>query len=98
MEDDDPSTSQFAMSEPFTLTHHSNTQFNGRSFQVESQDVQLARTTLANKYREQGLTFKHAWYKAFQEHPRVYLDELAPPPAPSARDCDAGQTFFDPRV
>lgn len=76
---------------------NANPNFNG-AYVRETSDVVLARNALASKYIEQGLTFKHAWYKAFQAHPRVYLDEADKPSPPSTDDCDPGKTFFEPRV
>lgn len=77
---------------------HSNPAFRNRPFERETSDVQQARNALANKLIEQGLTFKHAWYQAFQAHPRVYLDDAPQASAPSTDDCDAGKAFFKPRV
>lgn len=86
------------MGETAKAVRHSNPKYNNREYVLETSDVQQARNTLANKLIEQGLTYKHAWYQAFQAHPRVYVDETPSPPAPSVDDCDAGKAFFAPRV
>jgi len=98
VEEDD--TPQFTMSIAIDQSKkpESSTANNGRRYQWESSDVYSTRAAVASKYMQEGLTSKHAWYKAFQEHPRVYLDDAPEASAPSADDCDAGKTFFKPRV
>jgi len=44
-------------------------------YETENPDTIKKRVSIANKYIEQGLTTKHAWFKAFQEVPRVYIDK-----------------------
>jgi hypothetical protein len=96
MEDD---TTQFdAMAIDRPVKQSASRQYEGRAYAWETSDVYAARAQVAAKYIDEGLTSKHAWYKAFQEHPRVYLDDAAPAPAPSADDCDAGKSFFKSRV
>lgn len=51
---------------------------NGHVYVDEDPERFQARTTIANKYIEQGLTYKHAWFKAFQELPRVERTSHAP--------------------
>lgn len=52
-------------------------------FIPESYDYAKERINLANKFIEEGLTFKHAWWKAFQQFPRCPIQVTEPSPEPS---------------
>lgn len=50
------------------------------------EDIELIknRNAVAQAYIQQGLTHKHAWWKAFQAHPRVRVDSQSSFDTPSS--------------
>ena len=40
----------------------------------EDKETIAKRVAIATAHIEAGLTYKHAWFKAFQEVPRTYSD------------------------
>lgn len=58
-----------------TVTKSKDARFAGRSY-TESAEYYAQRVACAEAYKAKGHTHKHAWFKAFQEYPRVYEDEV----------------------
>jgi len=55
-------------------TKSQDPRFKGRSYLEEDALYYAARVDRANEYKQKGLSHKHAWFKAFEEYPRVYVD------------------------
>lgn len=49
--------------------------YAGKYAKFEDDELSSKRNELAAKLIEDGLTFKHAWWSAFKEYPRVYFDQ-----------------------
>lgn len=65
------------MSSPVHNKSHSpNATFKGRQYREESEQYYQDRVNFAAAQRAAGCTHKQSWYKAFQQYPRVYLDEI----------------------
>lgn len=45
--------------------------FQGHTYVIEDQDVVTKRNAIADKAIKDGLTYKHAWWTAFQQYPRA---------------------------
>lgn len=65
----------------------------GRPHVREEAEVYRARNDAANEYIKQGLTYKHAWWRAFQDHPRIYLDDPVSTPPASKDNAATGFVF-----
>lgn len=71
-------TSQFAMEQQrkiiTTPLNTSRANQPGRKYYEESIEVRAQRASLASKNQEDGMSYKQAWFKAFQTYPREYVD------------------------
>lgn len=86
------------MSGKFTYTTHHSVKYQGRTHPTESQDVIAKRGSIASNLIHEGCTYKHAWWQAFQQVPRVYDDELDPTPATSTDLSTPSNFVFPSRV
>ena len=57
----------------------------GSKFTKENASLRAKRATRASELQEQGQSYKQAWFNAFQDFPRKYVDV----PSPVAEDDEA---------
>ena len=70
----------------------------GRAYAWEETAVYNKRNDIAAAHIRDGLSYKHAWFKAFQEVPRTYVDPVDNPPFASLGGSDSSGPSLDDRV
>jgi hypothetical protein len=73
------------------VTKSTDPRYAGRSY-IDDPEVYAARVAYAQTLIAEGQSHKSAWYHAFQQFPRTYIDA---PTAP-ARNSDPGNFVFPP--
>lgn len=66
--------------------------FQGRTYKCESESYYQSRVSCAEAHKANGVPHGLAWYRAFQEFPREYVDGPEPSSASSLDDATLGNT------
>lgn len=75
------------------VTKSTDPRYAGRSY-IDAPEVYAARVARADELKAEGKSHKAAWYQAFKEFPRTYLDALAA----SSSDSQPSSFVFPPGV